>query len=130
MPYRFEFDPEHRILLVVLEGNVGEREILTINDDIKARVTELNPSAGVSDFSAVTTFAVASHIMRSAALQPSPYHEQTPRFIVAPTDLLFGLARMYQLVGYRTRAKLQVVRSREEVFSALRLQNPRFEKLP
>src|ERR1700737_1003966 len=103
MPYHFEFDPEHKILLVVLEGNVGEREILNLNDAIKARVVELTPSAGITDFSAVTTFAVASDIMRSAAWQPSPYDQQTPRFIVAPTDLLFGLARMYQLIGFRTR---------------------------
>jgi hypothetical protein len=130
MPYYFEFDPEHRILLVVLEGDVVEREMLKINGDIKAHVTDLNPSAGISDFSAVTTFAVASHTMRLAALQPSPYDEQTPRFIVAPRDHLFGLARMYQLIGSRTRAKLQVVRSREEVFSALGVQNPKFERLP
>jgi hypothetical protein len=130
MPYYFEFDPEHRILLVVLEGDVVEREMLKINGDIKAHVTGLNPSAGISDFSAVTTFAVASHTMRLAALQPSPYDEQTPRFIVAPRDHLFGLARMYQLIGSRTRAKLHVVRSREEVFSALGVQNPKFERLP
>jgi hypothetical protein len=130
MPYYFEFDPEHRILLVVLEGDVVEREMLKINGDIKAHVTDLNPSAGISDFSAVTTFAVASHTMRLAALQPSPYDEQTPRFIVAPRDHLFGLARMYQLIGSRTRAKLHVVRSREEVFSALGVQNPKFERLP
>ena len=83
MPYYFEFDPAHRILLVVLEGDVGDREMLKINDDIKAHVTDLNPSAGVSDFSTVTTFRVASHTMRTAALQPSPYDEQTPRFTVA-----------------------------------------------
>jgi hypothetical protein len=130
MPYHFEFDPAHRILLVVLEGDVGDREMLKINDDIKAHVTDLNLSAGTSDFSTVTTFRVACHTMRMAALQPSPYDEQTPRFVVAQRDHLFGLARMYQLIGSRTRAKLQVVRSGEEVFSALGIQNPKFEKLP
>jgi hypothetical protein len=72
VPYYFEFDPAHRSLLVVLEGDVGDREMLKINDDIKAHVTDLNPSAGISDFSTVTTFRVARHTMRMAALQPSP----------------------------------------------------------
>jgi hypothetical protein len=130
MPYYFEFDPAHRILLVVLEGDVGDHEMLKINDDIKAHVTDLNSSVGISDFSTVTTFRVATYTMRMAALQPSPYDEQTPRFIVAPRDHLFGLARMYQLIKSRTRANLQVVRSREEVFSALGVQNTKFEKLP
>jgi hypothetical protein len=50
MPYYFEFDPAHRILLVVLEGDVGDREMLKIDDDIKAHVTDLNASAGIRRF--------------------------------------------------------------------------------
>jgi hypothetical protein len=73
--------------------------MLKINDDIKAHVTDLNPSAGISDFSTVTTFRVASHTMRMAASPRSPYDEQTPRFIVAPRDHLFGFAQMYMRNG-------------------------------
>lgn len=127
MPVHFEFDPEHRILLVVAEGDVQDAEILTINDLIGEQVNRLHPFAGISDLSSVTTFNVSSQAMRTAALQPSPYPEETPRFIVAPHDYLFGMARMYELVGNRTRANLRVVRRREEALAMLGVQNPKFE---
>jgi hypothetical protein len=129
MPYHFEFDPEHRVLLVILEGDVEDSEMQRINNDIRARVSELNPSAGISDFSRVTTFNVTAHVMRMAALQPSPYPEETPRYIVAPRDELFGMARMYELIANRPLDKLKVVRSRKDALAALGVKNPRFERL-
>src|SRR5579863_5359391 len=101
----------------------------TINDAIRARVSELNPHAGISDFSTVTTFSVASRTMRTAALQPSPYPQETPRFLVAPRDELFGMARMYELIADRPMNMLKVVRSREDALAALGIQNPKFESL-
>ena len=129
MPYHFEFDSEHRVLLVILEGNVDDREMRTINDDIRGHVRELNPAAGISDFSTITTFSVAAPTMRTAASQPSPYPVETPRFIVAPRDELFGMARMYELIADRPMAKLKVVRSREAALAALGIQKSRFERL-
>jgi hypothetical protein len=129
MPHHFEFDPEHKILLVVLEGDVYDSEIRTINSEIRKQVNQLDPAAGISDFSSVSAFHVTGPAMHAAASQPSPYPVQTPRFIVAARDHMFGMARMYQIVGARTRPKLQVLRSREEVFAILGVQNPRFEKI-
>jgi hypothetical protein len=62
-------------------------------------------------------------------LQPSPYPEATPRFIVAPTDYLFGMGRMYEMIANRPQEKLRVVRTREEAFAILGVQDARFERL-
>jgi hypothetical protein len=127
MPYHFEFDSDYRILVIVLEGHVRDQEMLQINREIEARISELSPSAGITDASAVTTFDVATHTIRELALHPSPYPPAIPRFLVAPTDYLFGMARMYQISGEREH--VQVVRSREEALAALGVQKPKFEKL-
>ena len=37
---------------------------------------------------------------------------------------------MYELVANRPNTTLKVVRSREEVFAILGIQNPKFERLP
>jgi hypothetical protein len=89
----------------------------------------MQPAAGISDLTGVTNFNVPGEIMRSAALQPSPFPPETPRFIVAPTDFLYGMSRMYELVADRAQGKLQVVRSREEALSALGILNPKFESI-
>jgi hypothetical protein len=109
--------------LVVLEGDVEDRDLLAGVDDIRARAAQLNPVAGITDFSTITAFS-------AAATLPDPYPPGTPRFVVAPIDYLLGIARMYELVANRPNAKLKVVRSREEVFAVLGIQNPKFERLP
>jgi hypothetical protein len=129
MPHHFEFDPAHRILLVVLEGEIRDEEFRRMNADIRKHASGLNLAAGVSDFSLVTKLDVASHTLREAALQPPPYLPEMPRFVVAPTDYIFGMARMYELIANRPMGKLQVARSREEVFAALGVHDPKFEKL-
>ena len=129
MPHHFEFDFEHKILLTVMEGEIQGLEISTIDQDMRARIVRMLPAAGITDLSGVTNFNVPGKIMRSAALQPSPFPLEIPRFIVAPTDVLYGMARMYELVADRPHGKLQVVRNREEALSALGVSNPKFDPI-
>jgi hypothetical protein len=99
MPHHFEFDFEHKILLTVMEGEIQGPEIQTIDQDMRARIVRMQPAAGISDLTRVTNFNVPAEVMRSAALQPSPFLPETPRFIVAPTDVLYGMSRMYEPGG-------------------------------
>jgi hypothetical protein len=128
MPYHFEFDSEHKILVLVADGVADDGEIMTVNEVIAPQVARLRPSAGISDLSRVTKFDVSGDAMRTAARQPSPYPDSIPRFIVAPQEYVFGMARMYELVGYPTRSNLKVVRSMQEALAALGVTDlPKFE---
>ena len=129
LPHHFEFDFRQRILLVVLEGEVRGEEFTSINDDIRKHVESFQPVGGISDFSAVKNLDVSSHSLRTAAFEPSPYPEETPRFIVAPTDYLFGMARMYEMIADRPMGKLRVVRSREEALALLGVKDLKFERI-
>jgi hypothetical protein len=129
MPHHFEFDFEHKILLTVMEGEIQGMEISTIDQAMRARIVRMQPAAGISDLSGVTNVNVPGPIMRSAALQPAPFPSETPRFIVAPTDVLYGMARMYELVADRPHGKLQVVRDRQEALSALGVSNAKFDPI-
>jgi len=130
MPYHFELDVEHKILVLVTEGVVDDAEVVTVNQAIAAQVTRLHPLAGISDLCRVTKFDVSGDAMRTAARQPSPYPDSIPRFIVAPPVYLFGMARMYELVGYRTGSNVKVVHSMREALAALGIPNPpRFERV-
>lgn len=130
MPHHFEFDSEHKILLTVMDGDVEGSEIQTIDEEMRAAIARTQPTAGISDLSRVANFNVPSHIMRNAAMrQPPPYPEETPRFIVASTDFLFGMMRMYELVADRPGGKLMIVRRIEEAFASLGVTNPQFAML-
>lgn len=129
MSYHFEFDSEHRILLLAYEGDVEGGDVEKANRDMAEHVARLKLSLGIADLSAVKTLDVSAETLRTAAKQPSPYPEETPRFIVAPTDYLFGMARMYQIMASRPHEKLRVVRSREEALAALGVRDAKFERL-
>jgi hypothetical protein len=129
MPYRFEFDHEHKILLVVVEGEYGDADLLALIDDLRTTATRLNAQAGITDFSDVTSFTVSSRTIHEAAEGPSPFRDPIPRFVVAQQDFAFGMFRMYKSIGERTRASLQLVRTREEAFAMLGIRNPQFERV-
>lgn len=129
MPGHFEFDFEHKILLMVAEGEIQETEILAAKGFMAETVSRLRPSAGITDLSRVTRFEVSSEAMRRAARQPSPYPPEIPTFIVAPQEHLFGLARMYELVGSTKRSNLTIVHSLEQALAALGVSSAKFETI-
>lgn len=130
MPYSFKFDVEHRILLVVPVGEILERDVSTMNHEIARRVQQVNPSGAIIDCSGVTGFKVSGEALRKAALPPAPFPAETPRFVVAPTDYLFGLARMYELAANRPGEMLKVVRRMDEALAGLGVTHANFSPLP
>ncbi len=129
MPHHFEFDSEHKILRLVLKGDLEGEEFLRLNTEIHAQAERLQPLAGISDGLAIENFNVTSPTLRSVALQGSPYPIGIPRYLIAPTDYLFGMARMYELVGNHSEGKLQVVRSLQEALADLGVANAKFERV-
>lgn len=126
MPFRFEFDDEHKILLVLGEGEIRDPDVLSINGVIASYVERLHPAAGISDLSAVTKFEVSAESMRTAAQRP-PYPKGTPRFVVAPQDHLYGMARMYELSETKSGGTLRIVRNRQQALDALGVKDPEFK---
>src|SRR5436305_14294690 len=111
MPHHFAFDDEHKLLLVVMEGDVDGAEIVQIDEEMRARISRLQPAAGISDLSLVQNFNVPAQVMRSAALQAAPYPPETPAIHCrAPSDLMYGMSRMYERVANHPAGKLEVVR--------------------
>ena len=130
MPYHFEFDKKHRILLTVVTGEFSDDEQLTINTDIRQWATELDAAAGIGDMSGITSCTVTSASVQIVARESSPYSAQTKRFLVAPADHIYGIARMYKSTAQeKTRAQLEIVRSRDEALEALGAPDAVFERI-
>ena len=129
MPHRYEFDHDHRILVGVLEGDLQDADLLAFDDGFRKYITKFSPSGGITDFSGITAFSASGEVVRAIAQTPPSYKVPIPWFLVAPRDVHYGMARMYQIIASDTRPKLQVVRSREAAFAALGVQNPKFESV-
>jgi len=131
MAFQFEFDSAKQIFRLRFEGTVTDEE-LTAAYRLVTVYTERTPSrAGVADFSEVVDFQVSTETLRRLAYSPPALANQdVPRFIVAPFHAIFGLARLFESHGAQTRPNFYVVRTPEEVWAALSVQEPHFEPLP
>lgn len=127
MAYQFEFDSTHRILRGNLIGRVTDEDLTTFYRMTAEYVAATDPRAAVTDFSAVTTFEVTAETIRMLAKSPPAMPQKSrPRVIVAPSDHVFGMARMFEFEGEVTRPNLHVVRTLDQAWAILVVQQPQF----
>jgi hypothetical protein len=120
VPYQVEFDSTNQILRARFEGRVTDEELKAYYQRAREIVAQINPRAGITDFSAVTSFEVSPDTIRGLAnLPPAMPDPAKPRFIVAPTPYVFGMARMFEIEGKETRPNNHVVRTMREVCAVL-----------
>lgn len=119
MGYRFNLDAGTGVVHVIFDGDLSDAGMTDAYRDIKQFVSEHEIKAGIIDFSAVTDFRLSSDCIRFMAHHSPLFPDPVRRVIVAPEDLMYGLARMYQEVGSKTRKNLYVARSLSEAFELL-----------
>jgi hypothetical protein len=130
MGSRYEFDKEHKILLVYLDGRLSEESLGSLNRAGEKYWAATNPCAEIIDCSRVTAIAISSERIRQLAKQQlNPDAIKRHRVIIVPAVHAFGLARMYQITGERNRPLTTVVRTMNGALEALKITSPHFEPL-
>lgn len=121
-----EFDAKNNVLRGTVHGPMTGAILL----DFYAAATEYmashQPCRGILDFSQVTEFEVSPHAIRQVAAAPPVFPAGHMRVIVVPIDFIYGLARMFQMLGEETRPDLQVVRTLDEAYRLLQIESPEF----
>jgi len=128
MSYYFEFDATNRVLRGTFTGRVTDEEVMTFYRLAGEYAAQLNPSAGIVDLAEVASFEVSVQTMRQLAKSPPAMPERShPRVIVAVSPHIFGMARVFEFEGESTRPNLHVVRTREEAWAIIGVQEFEFE---
>jgi hypothetical protein len=128
VPYHFDFDPTHRIARCRFEGKISDDDFHKFYAEAAELVQKLDPLGGLLDLSAVTSFNVTPQTVHDIAnLPPALPQTERPRVVVAPAPAVFGLMRMFELLGERTRPSLHIVRSEREALAILGVLEPHFE---
>ncbi len=131
MNLRFEFAAGPRVLRGIFEGVLDDAELRRAYHEVRRYVRATDPAIGVWDMSGVTSFEVATETVRDLGrTQPAMSPVTAPRFIVAPSELVFGMARMFPEIGDASRPQLYVVRSLQEVYDQMKIAAPKYESVP
>jgi len=128
VPYCYQFEDRYRILLASVCGSVDDDELRELYFDIRRRKDKEKALSGILDLTGVTTFDVTSGVIYGLALLPPNFVDPTLRAVVAPTDFLFGMARMFQIAGSDTRKELLIVRTLNEALTKLNAKDAHFHK--
>jgi len=129
--YRFDHDAANGILRLRYIGKISDELIKKAYKDTPAAVLKTDPRGMIIDLTEVTSFDVSTQTIHElAGYQPTVKDPSVPRIIVAPTPYLFGMSRMFQILGGHKRPMLQVMSSADEAYSQLDVTKPEFEPLP
>src|SRR5271170_3472929 len=119
MGFVLQFDAKDNILRGNIEGLVTDAILLDFYAELTRYIASHPPSRGILDFSSVTNFEASSGVIRQLAAAAPAFPPGQMRVFVVPKDLLFGMARMFQMLGEKTRPELHVVRTVEEAYELL-----------
>jgi len=128
MPYQIVYDRTNRIIRARFEGRVTDDELMDVYRLGQKLVGQLDPQAGITDFSGVTTVAFTPEtIYELAAAKPIMRDPGRLVIFVAPTPHVYGMARMFEILGEGTRPNLHVVRTLDQAYKLLNVQDSQFE---
>jgi hypothetical protein len=125
----FEYDAQNRIFAVRMTGAITDDVFKACYAETLRLVEGRDILAAVTDLSAVDRYDVSAAAVREVSKLPPLFPDPTPRYVVAASDHVFGMARMLQLVSEQGREMLHVVRSVQEAYDALGLRAPHFDRL-
>jgi hypothetical protein len=125
MGFVLDFDARNNILRVTIKDRFTDE----IMRDIYAAITKYVAShrcRGIVDFSKVTTFEASNDAIRTLAESDPAFPAGCVRIFVCPEDLIYGMARMFQILGEKTRPDLHVARTLDEAYHWLKADAPEF----
>ena len=120
MSYQFDFDSTNRILRGRFEGRITAEELTDYLETVGHYIARTDPRGGVTDLSAVTTIEATFDAIRGlASLKPTvPLLDRT-RVVLAASDHVYGIARMFEIEAEFTWPDLHVVRTWNEAGAIL-----------
>jgi hypothetical protein len=125
-----DFDAKNNVLRASLEGRMTGALLLELYAGATKYIESHPPCRGILDFSGVTEFEVSSEAIKKVAASPPALPAGYMRVLVIPQIFIYGLARMFQILGEKSRPELQVVRTMDEAYHLLGIEFPDFRPVP
>ncbi len=98
MGHSCKFDPDSQILHVQYAGVLSDRELLEGYLEDRGIIHELRPQKVVIDLSEVTAFTMSAQTNVQLADDLS-FPQEVPLVFVAPCEVQFGIARMFEITA-------------------------------
>ena len=109
MPMTYHINPICRMVTSQATGRLTDEELRQHQWQLRQDPTFDRTFRQLVDWTAITAMAVTPAGLRQLARYPL-FQQGTPRAVAAPTDVLYGLARMFQTLRNRQGDNIAVFR--------------------
>jgi hypothetical protein len=129
MGFQLDFDTTNKIMRISLDGILTDEALLDGFTTLTTCNTSYGPTCCIIDYTGVKQITLSNEGLRSLAKKPPALQVECLQVNVAPRELMFGLARLFQALACETRPNLRVVRSQEEALSLIGVKSPTFSPI-
>jgi hypothetical protein len=126
MSHLLEFDKDEKVIRVTVRGDLNAEGVAAIYRTVRQFLAGRDVRGGILDLSHVTSLEVPSEMVRLFSKEPPLFKPSQPRVIVAANDLVYGMARLFQISRSEIHTELHVVRTLQEAYEIAGLQLPNF----
>jgi hypothetical protein len=119
MDYVIDLDPVHRVLRATVTSAFTDEGCTDLYRTVERIASRGGPYAGILDLSPAPAFPISSKTIWVLATTNPALPAGKPRIIVAREPVIYGLARMFELIRDSMGGELQVVRSPQEAYDVL-----------
>lgn len=121
MPARYEIDTERRIILSSASGTLKDEDLQSHQQALLSDPAFAPTFCQLWDFRGIDRVEVSNALLRELAGSRS-FAPGAKRAVVASRDLLYGLARMFQIMHDDAPEDFQVFRTLEDATSWLGIE--------
>ena len=123
MPYKIQYNDDEGIVTVTYSGVVTDDDLLNSLKE-KTRDVERVKSCkfSVNDFTKATKFKVTPEGMQENALisiELSKLNNKVMPILIAPTDLEFGMSRIWEAYSDETKWNSKIVRTQKDALALI-----------
>lgn len=125
MDYDLQYDPTHRVLLILMGRVVTQASALAAYNAVRRFIATTGPCSAIADLSGIESVKVPGRFVQSLASMPRAIPAGNRLVLVAPQTVIYGLSRMFHLFRDETE-DYAVVRTFDEACALLALATPDF----
>ncbi len=128
MGYTLYFDRKLKILLARIAPSLTQEVLVDMSAEVRRLVAERGACPAIVDFSGVTDVRLSSEFMVQHGRRPAVLKGQR-RVLVAPSDAVYGICRMFGTYQLGTGDTPVIVRTMQEAYGLLGIVEPDFQPL-
>ncbi len=129
MGFSLSFDKQNYVLRLAFEERLTDADLLDAYAFLRRYFTSNPPCVSILDYSSVQVSDLSIQTVRHLTTLPRAMANGFLRINVAPSDVVYGLARMFQILSEEGRPELRVVRTMDEACALLEVESLDFQPL-